>query len=123
MPKNILLIGTNNKAEQELTFALEFIEYGKVIFHEFQQWQNKIKPADINLVIIGCQQDADQIEVELAEVKSHLSDAMPILLFIEKHTEQQPGPAITRQLAGRIEYPLCYRQLHHSLHLSEKYRL
>lgn len=122
MPNNILLIGINNKAEQELIFALDFIEYGKITQVNFQDWQEKIKPADIDLVIIGCPQDPEKTEAELADVKNFFSQSVPVLLFIEKNAKQQPGPAITRQLAGRIEYPLSYRQLHHSLHLSEKYR-
>ncbi len=121
--KCVLIVDGNSKRSEELKLILEFIDYGDVQIIDYGQWKDRIKSGQsLDVIILGCADDEARTVQEARALREHVSEDTPILSSCNREKKLPVSNALSKLIAGVIEYPVRYRQLHHTLHQADIHR-
>ena len=119
--KNVLLLESDTKRRSDLDLLLNFIDYGNVESAARDAWRELDVPEEgWDVIIIGQAETCERTRAEIEELHAAFGKETPVLLL--HHREGAPTELTPPLIAGRIEYPIKYRQLQHALHQAEIYQ-
>ncbi len=119
--KNVLLIESDTQRRSDLNLLLNFIDYGHIEPTDMDSWRSiDASEEGWDVIIIGQAETCDRTRAEVEELKEAFGAETPVLLL--HHREGKPTELVPPLIAGKIEYPIKYRQLQHALHQADIYR-
>ena len=120
--KRALLLGNSSTLLNELTVIMHFVDYGDVDVFEIDSWLKEKKNEEYDVIILEDCANEQQNIVTVNQIKEVVADEVPILLLCNKEGHTSKSAIFGRLLAGAIDCPIKYRQLHHALHQADIHR-
>jgi sigma-54 specific flagellar transcriptional regulator A len=120
--KRALLLGDSKSLLHELGVILHFVDYGDVVVTNVENWIKEKDEAAYDVVIIEDSGDEQTNINTVNKVRKEISDELPILILRNKKLISNKSVIFGRLIAGEIECPVKYRQLHHALHQADIHR-
>lgn len=123
LSKHMLLVEFDDKRAEDLCLLFDFIDYGSLQRCDYQGWQAVNQDeVTLDLIVLGKHSDKAATLEELKALRNHFSREIPILLVCERGMQDTDTSFAAQYIAGKIEYPLKYRQLYRALHQAESYQ-
>ncbi|MDZ7802631.1 MAG: sigma-54 dependent transcriptional regulator [Thiohalophilus sp.] len=123
LAQHMLLVDCDDERAEEVSLLFDFIDYGSVQRCDYGQWEAaNHNDVQLDVIVLGRHPaDATTLE-ELKALHEYFAWEIPILLVSERGNPDSDSRFAGGYIAGKIEYPLKYRQLYHALHQADIHR-
>ena len=121
--KHLLLVDDDEQRRAELVLLLDFIDYGVIQVCEYAECTRaNHEDMAFDLIMLGKHSDDIQTREQLEILRNSYGKQTPILLITERENRNPQEDFATPYIAGKLEYPIKYRQLQRALHQAEIYQ-
>lgn len=120
--KHALLLGNSKELLNELSVILQFVDYGDVDVMDVESGLNKFSNEQYDVIILEDSGNEKNNIATINKIREVVADEVPMLMLCNKKNQTAKSAMFGRLLAGAIDCPVKYRQLHHALHQADIHR-
>jgi len=120
--KRALLLGDSKSLLNELDVILHFVDYGNVDVNDVDSWIEEKNKVTYDVIIVEDHADEQKNISMIKRIREVTADELPLLVLRNNKELTTRSAMFSRLIAGEIECPIKYRQLHHALHQADIHR-